>query len=104
MKRNGLDGDTQKERNFLARAALGDQLQNLPLPRAEVKSGCGAGRIREPLQVFARKTRSYIDVAVQDALDGMEKLFARGRFQDVSSRSRVERGFQVRRVNVHRDE
>jgi hypothetical protein len=25
MKRNGLDGDTQKEGNFFARAALGDQ-------------------------------------------------------------------------------
>src|SRR5271169_5376786 len=98
MKRNGLDGDTQNERNFLARAALGDQLQNLPLPRAEAKSGRGAGRISEPLQVFARKTRSYIDAAVQDALDSIKKLFARGRFQHVSSRSRVEGSFQVRRV------
>src|ERR1019366_991099 len=104
MKRNGLDGDTQKEGNFFARAALGDQLQNLPLPRAEAKSCCGTGRIREPLQVFARKTRSYIDMAVQNALDSVKKLFARGRFQYVSSPSRVERGLQVRGVYVHRYE
>ena len=99
MKRNGLDGDTQNERNFLARAALSVQLQNLSLPCSEAKSGCGAGRICESLQVFARKTRSYIDVALQDAPDSNEKLFAGGRFQYVSSPSRVERGLQVRTVN-----
>src|ERR1019366_4321507 len=104
MKRNGLDGDTQKEGNFFARAALGDQLQNLPLPCSEAKSGCGAGRIRKSLQVFARKTRSYIDAAVQDAVDSLKKLFAGGRFQYVSSTSGVERGLQVRGVYVHRDE
>src|SRR6266496_447814 len=101
MKCDCFDGDVQNMGHLLCGPAFGDELQNLPFPRAEVKSSRREGRIPESLQMLARKTWSYIDAATQDVLYSIQKLFARGGFQYVSRPSCVERGFQVRRVNVH---
>lgn len=54
MKGDCFDGDGRNMGDFLRRAALCDELQNLPLPRAEAKDGCRARRIPEPLQMLAR--------------------------------------------------
>ena len=43
-KADRLDGNIQNEGNFLRGLALGDQLQNLPLPPAQAKRGGGARR------------------------------------------------------------
>ena len=69
MKCNRFNGDREASGNFLGSPALGDKLENLPLPGAEAKSSRGTRGIRKPFQVLARKTGGDVDSPVQDCLD-----------------------------------
>src|SRR5262249_25596053 len=99
----GSSGDPQQRRDLLGRVALGDELQDLPLPRRQLAQRIGGGRgsSAERIQQVPGDLRGDVCAPLEYFLDGGDQGGGGGVFQDEARGAGLQASRRIGDLAVH---